>query len=151
VDGSCQLRAQGSGWRKLIRSRTAVAGYQFERAAPSVSTDMRRLRERRPIPGSAEEMLVEMIKACGRLETSPTLQRRVYARVLNVVLGRHPKVRKRSRLRPRIGLGVILFAWVAASALCLHWLGGSRAALDESPARVSLRAGHPLRRTFLGD
>jgi hypothetical protein len=64
---------------------------------------MQRLRDKRPTPGTAEEILVGLIRACGPHEASPTVRRRIYARVLDVVLGRRPNSSNRSRLRPKIG------------------------------------------------
>jgi hypothetical protein len=77
---------------------------------------MQRLRDKRPIPGSVEQILVELIKACGPHETSPTARRRVYTRVLDVVLGRRPKVSSRSRLWPKIGISLLLLAGLLAPA-----------------------------------
>jgi hypothetical protein len=103
----------------------------------------------RPVPGSVEEMLVEAIKAYSRLETSPIVQRRVYARVLDVALGRGRKHAKRSRVRPRIGLSILVLAGVAAaSTIGLHWIESPRVVVDESPARVSVASGHPLTRAL---
>jgi hypothetical protein len=112
---------------------------------------MRRLREMRTVPGSVEEMLVEAIKACGPLVTSPIIQRRVYARVLDVALGRR-KVPRRSRVRQRVGLSLLVLAGIAAgSAIGLHWVERPRVVAAESPGRVSPERSHRLLPAFLRD
>jgi hypothetical protein len=106
----------------------------------------------RPVPGSVEEMLVEAIKAYSQLETSPIIQRRVYARVLDIVLGRRRKHAKRSRVRPRIRLSILVLAGVAAgTTIGLHSIEKPRVEFDESPARVSVVSGHPLTRGLFRD
>jgi hypothetical protein len=112
---------------------------------------MQRLRDMRPVPGSVEEMLVEAIKAYSHLETSPIIQRRVYARVLDIALGRR-KHAKRSRVRPRIGLSILVLAGAAAGAtIGLHSIEKPHVPFDESPTRVSVVSGHPLTRSLFRD
>jgi hypothetical protein len=106
----------------------------------------------RTIPGSVEEMLVEAIRSYGPLETSPIIQRRVYARVLDVALGRRRKLPKRSRVRARVGLSLLVLTGVAATSMAgLHWIERPRALADQSPARVRPDSAHPPLWTLLGD
>jgi hypothetical protein len=115
---------------------------------------MQRLRDKRPVPGTAEEVLVETVRACGRLDTSPGIKRRVYARVLDVALGRRPRVSCRSRAdaRHRTRIVVLLLAGVAAASTAgLHWIVRPRAIAEDSPPRVSLGLGHPPTRARVRD
>ena len=77
---------------------------------------MQRLRDKRPAPGSVEEALVESVKACDRLVTSPIVKRRVYVRVLDAAIAQRPKGWKRSRVRSAIGWGLLLLAGLVAAS-----------------------------------
>lgn len=106
----------------------------------------------RTVPGSVEEMLVEAIKSCIPLETSPIIQRRVYAKVLDLALGRRRKVPRRPRVRQKVGLSLLILAGVAAgSTLGLHWIERPRVVVDESPARVSFEQPRGLLSALLRD
>lgn len=111
---------------------------------------MQRLRDMRTVPGSVEGILVELIKACRPLEASPITQRRVYAQVLDVAFGRRRKVLKRSRVRPRIGLSLLLLAGVAAaSTVGAHWIERVSVAIDDPPVRVNPEQPHKLLHALL--
>jgi hypothetical protein len=113
---------------------------------------MRRLRDMRTVPGSVEEMLVEAIKSCSPLETSPIIQRRVYAKVLDVALGRRRKVPRRPRVRQRIGLSLLVLAGVAAgSTIGLRWSERPRIVVSESPPRVNPEQPRGLPSALLRD
>jgi hypothetical protein len=98
---------------------------------------MDRLRDKRPIPGSTEELLIEVVKACQRLEPSPASRRRTFARVLNAVLGRLPRNAHRSRLRPTVAVVLMLAGLTVASTIGFHWISRSQRPPDDPRLEVS--------------
>jgi len=98
---------------------------------------MERLRDKRPIPGSTEEMLIEVVKACQRLEPSPTSRRRTFARVLDGVLGRPPRSSHRSRLRPTVAVVLVLAGITVVSTIGYRWISRSRRPADDPRLELS--------------
>jgi hypothetical protein len=119
----CQ--SKGTGERKWY------AGTSSDAARPLLHSEMQRLRDKRPVPGSVEEMLVESVRACRRLDTSQIGKRRVYAQVVDAALGRGRRASARSRAHPKLWIGLVLVGGVALVAalvpvLVRHPLVGSR-------------------------
>lgn len=82
---------------------------------------MERLRDKRVVPGSAEAILVDVIRSSSPVEPSQFQQRRVLERVLD-----RQRMHRRGAvmfLRPVVVLGVLLMAGVTAAATFGHgWI-----------------------------
>ena len=93
-----------------------------------------RLREKKPIPGSLEAILVEAVKAQERVETSPVSQRRVFERVLARALEQRSVRRLRRRLLVRslvVGGLLSVAGATVASMLSRRWTTKGAATFDD--------------------
>ena len=125
---------------KRFRSEASFGGYQFGRTIPFERV-VERLREKKPTPGSLEAILVEAVKAQGRVETSPVSQRRIFERVLARALEQRSvrRLHRRVLLRSLVAGGLLSVAGATvASTLSRHWTGSAG-------GRVSGQAAPTLR------